>query len=126
MFRLLLMVCVLAWALLPAKAAVLTLSCDGIATDVKTKEKDQVTKLGVIVDLDNRVVTGLAITLDIINIDANLVSFGRSVAWRSISGTIDRITGALQALDNWIDSKTNRIIMSSDLDLICKPTKPLF
>jgi hypothetical protein len=114
--------CALVWSLLPAEAEVHALSCDGTADIHAAGGGKEITKFRLIVDLDKRLITGFAIPVDIIDIDAKLVSFRKTVGWRSVSGKIDRPAGALHALDTLRNAKTNTVLMSQDLDLMCKPT----
>jgi hypothetical protein len=114
--------CALVLALLPAKAEVHALLCDGTADIHAAGGGKEITKFRLIVDLDKRLITGFAIPVDIIDINANLVSFRKTVGWRSVSGKIDRLAGALHALDTLRNAKTNTVLMSQDLDLMCKPT----
>ena len=122
MFRSLLIMCALVLALLPAKAEVHALLRDGTADIHAAGGGKEITKFRLIVDLDKRLITGFAIPVDIIDINANLVSFRKTVGWRSVSGKIDRLAGALHALDTLRNAKTNTVLMSQDLDLMCKPT----
>jgi hypothetical protein len=57
--RMLFVTSTLIWALLPAKAEVLTLSCDGT---MKTEQEQPhaITKMGLIVNFDARIVTGVS------------------------------------------------------------------
>jgi hypothetical protein len=52
---------VICWASLPSKAEVLTLSCDGIMKEQEQEKPHTITKLGLIVDFDARVVTGVGV-----------------------------------------------------------------
>src|SRR5262245_24106194 len=91
---------VLICTLLPAKAVVLTLSCDGTMKAEEERAKPHaITKLGLTINFDAGVVTGFTgITARIDEVNANSVSFGGTttnpsgVEW-SVHGTMDRITG---------------------------------
>jgi hypothetical protein len=115
----------LIWALLPAKAEVLTLSCNGT---MKTEEgqPQAITKM-LMVNFDARIVTGLtAITARIDEVNANSISFGGTTThpsgaeW-SVHGTIDQITGSLGAAVTWFNPTTNKLLMRMNYELICKP-----
>ena len=88
-----------------------------------------ITKMGLIVNFDAGVVTGFTgITARIDKVNANSVFFGGTTThpsgteW-SVHGTIDRITGSLGATLTWFNPKTNKLSMTMNYDLICKPTK---
>ena len=75
MSRMLFVTSTLIWALLPAKAEVLTLSCDGT---MKTEQErpHAITKMALIVNFDARIVTGFTeITARIDEVNANSPSF---------------------------------------------------
>jgi hypothetical protein len=87
---------------LPAKAAVLTLSCDGTMKAEEEQEKvHAITKMALIVNFDASVVTGFTgITARIDEVNANSVLFkgttiNPSGAEWSVHGAIDRITDCL-------------------------------
>jgi hypothetical protein len=115
------------WALLPAKAAVLTLSCDGTMKEEEQEKPHAITKMGLIVDFDARIVTGFTgITARIDEVNANSVSFKGTTThpsgaeW-SVHGRIDRITDSLGAAVTWFNPKTNNLLMRMNYELICRP-----
>src|SRR5438034_9294102 len=64
------------WALLPSKAEVLTLSCDGIMKEQEQERPHTITKMGLTVNFDAGVVTGFTgITARIDEVSANSGSF---------------------------------------------------
>jgi hypothetical protein len=104
------------WPSRLATAAALTLSCDGTMKAEEGQEKPQaITKMGLIVNFDAGVVTGFTgITARIYEVNANSVSFkgttiNPSGAEWSVHGTIDRITGSLDAAVTWFNPKTNNL-----------------
>jgi hypothetical protein len=116
------------WASLPVKAAVLTLSCDGTMKEEEQEKPHAITKMGLIVDFDARIVTGFTgITARFEEVNANSVSFKANtthpsgVEW-SVHGTIDRVTGSLGATVTWFNPKTNNLLMRMNYELICRPT----
>jgi hypothetical protein len=119
------------WPWLPATAAVLTLSCDGTLKSEEEQAKPQaIRKMGLIVNFDAGVVTGFTgISARIDEDQGNSVSFKGTTThpsgteW-SVHGTLDRITGWLGATVTWFNPKTNKLVMTMNYDLICKPTKP--
>ena len=118
---------VLICTLLPAKAVVLTLSCDGTMKAEEEQAKPHaITKLGLTINFDAGIVTGFTgITARIDEVNANSVSFGGTttnpsgIEW-SVHGTIDRITGRLAAAVTWFNPKTNTLMMRMNYELICK------
>src|SRR5262245_32720760 len=127
MSRMLFVTLTLIW-ILPVKAEVLTLSCDGTMRAEEEQAKPQaITKMGLIVNFDAGVVTdftGIAARIDEVN--ANSVSFKGTTThpfeaeW-SVRGSIDRITGSLGAAVTWFNPRTNNILTRMNYELICKP-----
>jgi hypothetical protein len=118
----------LIWTLLPARAAVLTLSCDGTMKEEEQEKPQAITKMGLIVNFDAGVITGFTgIIARIDEVNANSVLFkGATIhpsgAEWSVRGTIDRITGSLGATVTWFNPKTNNLLMRMNYELTCKPT----
>jgi hypothetical protein len=117
-----------------AETTVITLTCDGKKTDAKASDAkpEPVEKLGLVVNLGERTVSGFAgITARIAKVDAAHISFGSTVkrsllnfrsesaASVTIIGDIDRVTGAVSAT-------IMTTATASSYDLICKPTSRLF
>jgi hypothetical protein len=119
----------LIWTLLSARAAVLTLSCDGTMKAEEEQEKPHaITNMGLIVNFDAGVVTGFTgITARIDEVNANSVSFEGTTTHPSrtewtVHGTIDRITRSLRATVTWFNPETNKLLMRMNYELTCKPT----
>jgi hypothetical protein len=128
----------------PAQAASLTLGCSGTLTTTQVPkdkvasdpEKENVVDMSVVVNFDERTVSGfwtemngLHNALPITAIDANGVTFKGSKGSQnniqfSIEGTIDRITGKIDATETWLWRTGSLSLMNYDLR--CKHTKPLF
>jgi hypothetical protein len=116
------------WPSLPATAAVLKLSCDGTMKAEEEQAKPHaIAKMGLIVDFDAGVVTGfIGITARIDEVNANSVSFNGTTTHPSgtewtVHGTMNRITGSLGATVTWFNPKTNKLLMTMNYELICKP-----
>jgi len=116
------------WALLPSKAEVLTLSCDGIMKEQEQERPHTITKMGLIVNFDAGVVTGFTgITARIDEFNADSISFkGTTInpsgtEW-SVQGIIDRITGWLGATVTRFNPKTKSLRMRMNYQLICRLT----
>jgi hypothetical protein len=113
----------------------LTLACQGTKTtwyvDDHSKSSDQVT-MGIIINFQEGTVAGLTpgvnvpVTIDAI--DEMTISFRGSGFAKLIDGTIDRVTGALNALEHQYDTKTQvlKIVSNSSYELQCKPTQRMF
>lgn len=126
-----------------AQAVSLTLGCSGVytATEVPKAgvagdpEKDDVVDMSVVVDFDQRAVSGFWAEMNgvhnlipITAVDANSVTFKGTKKFvgsdASIDGTVDRITGKVDANETWLWS--NGGMRLAVWDLRCRPTKPLF
>jgi hypothetical protein len=131
-----------------ALAASLTLGCSGTLTTVhlpkngmaSEPEKENIVDKSLVINLDQRTVSGFWWDRDpsgnyihnpipIISIDPNGVDFrarkGDKIQDSTIEGTVDRITGKVDATEErfW---KVGGSIDKFDWDLRCKPSKPLF
>jgi hypothetical protein len=125
-----------------AQAASLTLGCSGTLTTTfvpknrvaNDPEKESIADFSVIVDFEKRAVSGFWSDLNglhdqipITASDANSVTFqGRKkeTIEKSISGSVDRITGKIDADETWLWQTGSLTLMSWDLH--CKPTERLF
>jgi hypothetical protein len=125
-----------------AQAASLTLGCSGTVTTTQVPkngvandpEKESIADFSVIVDFEKRAVSGfwsdmngLHDQIPITAADANSVTFqGRTkeVIEKSISGSVDRITGKIDADETWL--WRNGDLTRMNWDLHCKPTERLF
>ena len=110
----------------------LTLACQGTTSDrIDTMKDAKPAKpekypisLGIIVNFTNRTVQGLLIPpseeVKINDITDLVIAFDSSPNQGSIRGTIDRVTGALEATVYWNGSP------STDYSLKCRPTQRMF
>jgi hypothetical protein len=101
-----------------AKAAVFTLSCDGVV-NLGARE-EPVIKMEVIVNLDARTIGGFSGIVAPMRINENWVIFKGDIndGWH-IEGSLDRITGNLRATKTLVDAKTNQLSLLVSYDLIC-------
>jgi hypothetical protein len=125
-----------------AEGISLSLDCSGTVKRIAVgqqgavddSEKENVEDFSLLLDFDQRTVsgfwaelTGLRNPIPIIGADANSVVFKGSkkvlTTDASIFGTVDRITGRVEATETWLYSNGHKII---GWDLRCKPAKPLF
>jgi hypothetical protein len=106
----------------------LTLACVGTATDVNNKLTVSTSK-GIIVDLAERTVKGFGTPVDkvgVTGVNEAHISFGANInenGW-SINGSIDRVTGDLEAYE-YLWGKDKIAGMTTYL-LQCKPTQRMF
>jgi hypothetical protein len=114
--------------LLAAETAALTLSCDGTTTNIMadSDKPESITKMGLLVNLREGSVLGFAYPARIKTSDAVSVEFyGGWENW-SVRGTIDRITGSVEATTLTLHPKTKDIATGYRWDLHCIPTKRVF
>jgi hypothetical protein len=131
-----------------AQAASLTLWCTGTLTTsnvpkegvVPDRDKDSVSDYSVVVDLDRLAVFGFwfetpttgmtaaQTALPITQANATGIYFvarrKQSAISESIYGSVDPITGAVSAMENKLYPSGN--LQTTEWDLHCKPTRPLF
>jgi hypothetical protein len=124
---------------LPAAQAAdttLTLACKGTTT-VTTMEPEPVS-MGIIVNFTKRTVQGFG-TPDLMDYPAKItawnevtVVFGGSEYFfngtqrASIKGSIDRVTGDVEATSLATDTKTGKTIVSTNYALKCRPAQRMF
>jgi hypothetical protein len=97
-------------------------------------EKDNIADFSVIVDFDKRAVSGFWSELNGIHDDLPITAFdANSITFKaekkggfdkSIWGTVDRITGKIDATETWLWRSGSLTLMTWDLR--CRPSKPLF
>jgi hypothetical protein len=121
----------------PAQAASLTLGCSGTETITQIRgyevasdpEKETILDQSVVVDVDQRTISGLwqdldrvHIALPITAVDDNGVIFRDSPTLNGVStyiaGTLDRITGKLDATEAWYKDGVTHLLK---WDMRCKP-----
>jgi hypothetical protein len=119
-----------------AEPATLTLACKGTTvTGVEGAKPDPIS-MGLIVDFTARTVQGfgtpglLDVPVKITGINEVTVAFSGSDRvlgsdW-SILGSIDRVTGDVEATQVSTDAKTGKIFASTGYSLKCRPTQRMF
>jgi hypothetical protein len=124
-------------ALATAQAAdtTLTLACQGTVT---TAGMEEATSMGIIINFTARTIQGFgtpgrdAYLVKITGTDDVTVTFGGSADWgpsmhNSISGSIDRVTGDMNAYSVATDpQQAGKIIVSTTYALKCRPTQRMF
>jgi hypothetical protein len=99
---------------------VITLSCDGKVTMAGIDKPDPINKMGVVVNTHSVAFNGY--NVGITSVNADIISFNETTASGievSIWGTVDRVTGALQATQVSPG-------FTASYDLICKPAARMF
>jgi hypothetical protein len=130
----------LAWGLTGAAQAepvTLTLACKGITTQTMLSDaKPEPISMGIIVNFTARTVQGfgfpgmLDYRVSITAANDVAVAFGghqevmSSVS--SIEGSIDRVTGDVEATSTLSDPKTNKMITQTAYAIQCRPTQRMF
>jgi hypothetical protein len=108
----------------------LTLACKRTETDRggAGTSSDEI-NIGVIVDFQKKTVLGLSgdsESVPITSISETTISFAAKETGWVMTGTLDRVTGALVASSIKSDPSTRKTILSVSLDLQCKPTQRMF
>jgi hypothetical protein len=96
----------------------------GTVTGTATEEKREPISMGVIVNFTARTVQGFAYPAEITTMDDVRVIFARSTN-PTIDGTIDRVTGELQATSVML-SRDNKVILAMTYLLKCTPAQRMF
>src|SRR5262245_10367211 len=115
----------------------LTLACKGTTTSGLEDAKPEPISMGIIVNFTNRTVQGFGIPgfMDYpVKItawnDVTVVFSGSSdvlkVSTSSITGSIDRVTGDVEATSMVTDTKTHKIVTSTGYALKCRPAQRMF
>jgi hypothetical protein len=119
-----------------AEANPLVFACDGTITNsmITDAKPETANNVGVLVDPNNHTVSFNGYTVPIDRVDATTVAFAGDTysVYRgfkspmSVSGTIDRITGAMQVTTMLLGIADKKIISSENWDLLCKPKNRMF
>ena len=129
---------------LTAEAAdeTLPLACQGTVTETMMEEekKPEPISMGIIVNFTNSTVQGFGnpdpnedFPIQITEVNAATISFQgkrpespKAGIDRRIEGTIDRVTGDVNATDTLTNLKTSKIAYSTRYALKCRPTQRMF
>jgi hypothetical protein len=101
----------------------LTLACKGTVT--QNDAKPEPLSIGVIVNFTARTVQGFEYPVEITAMDDVVVTFARSTQ-PTIDGTIDRVTGDLQATFVMLSMKDNKVLLTNYYLLKCRPAQRMF
>ena len=117
----------------PAQAAntVLTLACQGTTKDTTVEgAKPEPVSMGIVVNFTDRTVQGFGLSavfpLKITEVGDVSVTFSSSepkptVTQWNIYGSINRVTGDVEAISSALDMKTGQSITSTSFALKCRP-----
>jgi len=119
------------------EATVITLSCDGTSQlmGASTNTPEPANKVGLVVNLADNTVTGFGVVACIDRTDAASISFsgegplslhGARFGTISLTGEMDRVTGAVSVLTGTSSLRDNKVMSSYTYDLVCKVTNRLF
>jgi hypothetical protein len=110
-------------------------------TTMEEEKKSEPISMGIIVNFTNRTVQGFGnpdprgedFPVKITGVNEVTISFEgtrpdgpNAVTNRRIDGTIDRVTGAVDAGDTSMNLKTFKIVHSTRYPLKCRPTQRMF
>jgi hypothetical protein len=123
----------LALLLMPAPVAaqtlsVIYLSCDGTMQQDTADTREQVTKLGLVINLTEHTVVGFGIAARIDQIDASSIEFsgegpivdgGSNIGTLFAEGAIDRVTGIVSATTTQT-SRSQKTVTATTYYLVCK------
>lgn len=120
-----------------AQPATLTLACKGTATEYLanlTTEEPQPISMGIIVNLADHTVQGFPWPFDLHPLEIGYVNdttvrFGgkeEGEVLSNISGSINRVTGDVEATWSFIDQKAGKIEPHITYSLQCRPAQRMF
>jgi hypothetical protein len=117
-----------------AADTVLTLACQGTTTSGVEDAKPEPVSMGLIVNFTNRTVQGFG-SPGVIDYPVKITAWNEvTVAFlgsedkyrSSIRGSIDRVTGDVEATSMVTDAKTGNIVASTSYALKCRPAQRMF
>ena len=124
----------LALLLMPVPVAaqtlsVIYLSCDGTMQQDTADTREQVTKLGLVINLTEHTVVGFGIAARIDQIDASSIEFsgegpivdgGSNIGTLFAEGAIDRVTGIVSATTTQTSELSQKTVMATSYYLVCR------
>jgi hypothetical protein len=113
-----------------AEPETLTMACKGTETDKggAGSSSEQI-NIGIIVDFQKKAVLGLSgdsEPVPITSISETTISFAANATGWVMTGTLDRVTGALVLSSIKLNPSTRETILTVSLDLKCRPTQRMF
>jgi hypothetical protein len=109
----------------------LTLACQGTTADFSRPDDKELLSTSIIMNFATQTIVGLDApsnsSIKILDMDEVTVNFGGGSSYPewSIAGSINRVTGDVEATSTLSIAKTHKMIQTSIL-LKCKPTQRMF
>jgi hypothetical protein len=142
MMKILMLLALASLSISPAQSAeptgTLTLACKGTATDktdLREAARPEPVSMGLIIDFTTKTVAGFervfpsfsAAQVKITGVDDTSIGFsGTDGSGGAVFGTVDRITGDVEAaMEHW-NHETNKLKWATGYSLKCKPTQRMF
>jgi hypothetical protein len=107
-----------------AADAILTLLCQGTVIS-QSEEKPEQLSMGVIINFTAQTVQGFGSSAQITTVDDVTIAFVRPNS-PTIEGTIDRVTGTLEATFTMFSSNGKKILLAQRYMLKCMPAQRMF
>jgi hypothetical protein len=107
---------------------VIALSCDGTMQQDTADTREQVTKLGLVINLAEQTVVGFGIAAYIDLIDASSIEFsgegpivdrGSEIGTLFAMGAIDRVTGIVSATTTLTSQRSQKTVTATTYYLVC-------
>jgi hypothetical protein len=123
---------------LPATAqtpTVITLSCDGTMQEDTADTREQVTKLGLVINFAEQTIVGFGIAAHIEILDASSIEFsgegpivdrGAKIGTLFAMGAIDRVTGIVSATTTLTSERSQKTVTAKTYYLVCNVTDRQF
>jgi len=108
---------------------VIYLSCDGTKQQDTADTREQITKLGLVLNLAEKTVVGFGITAHMDLLDASSIEFsgegplvdrGSKIGTLSALGAIDRVTGIVSATTTQMLERSQKTVTGTSYYLVCK------
>jgi hypothetical protein len=113
--------------------SVIYLSCDGTMQQDTADTREQVTKLGLVINLTEHTVVGFGIAARIDQIDASSIEFsgegpivdgGSNIGTLFAEGAIDRVAGIVSATTTQTSERSQKTVTATTYYLVCKVAEP--
>jgi hypothetical protein len=110
---------------------VVTLSCDGTVQQDTADTREQVTKLGLVINFAEKTLVGLGITARIDLLDESSIEFsgegpivdrGSKIGTLYATGAIDRVTGIVSATTTQMSERSQKTVTATTYYLVCNVT----
>ena len=114
---------------------VITLSCDGTMQEDTADTREQVTKLGLVINFAEQTIVGFGISAHIDLLDASSIEFsgegpivdrGSKIGTLFATGAIDRVSGIVSATTTQTSERSQKTVTATTYYLVCKVTDRRF